>query len=72
MDLTKFDELGGEGFSVDTPVIKSRKMLIDTEIDMSVKTKDGAGLDMSADNLQALLGGTSGATVNINSFDSNL
>jgi len=72
VDLDTFDELGKQGLVVDTPLIKARKIIADTEQDTDVQTSDGGGLKMAAEQMKQALKGETGASVNLASFEANM
>jgi hypothetical protein len=72
VDLQANDELGENGFTVDSAIIKSKKLVINPDKGLNAKTNDNAGLSMDSNLLGEALGEYKNSTVNISSFDTNL
>lgn len=72
VDLESNDELGENGFSVDSAIIKSKKQAINPDNGLNARTNDNAGLAMDSNLLEQALGEYKNSTVNISSFDTNL
>jgi len=72
VDLGTFDELGEQGLTITSSLVKARKVQVDPESEeLHVQATDAGGVAIG-EGLRDLIGEDSEVSVTVRSFDSNL